>query len=164
MTKYYGSLVGAVKQLSPMRPVDMAFENSKDQILVRDTIELAAVAAGSTVQLAVLGWEDVLDPFACTFACDDLGTGGTISIGDVTYPTALANAVNTDSAALGPTQMMSNVDIANYFKPLWQILGYATLAAAQLIGSKCEVLLTRNTAAVTGTCTVTWQMKGQSRI
>lgn len=161
MAKQYGSLVGAVKQLTPFQPVDAAFENTKDRVLVRDTVELAA-AAGDTVQLAILGWETVLDPNGCVFACDDLGVGGTISIGDVTHPTALANAVDTDTAALKATNMLSAVDIANWFKPLWATLGYATLAAAQAVGSKCELLLTRNTAAGAGT--VSWQIKGNSRI
>lgn len=160
MTKIYGSLVGAVKQLSTMRPVDTAYENTKDLILVRDTVELAALGAASTVQCGIFGWETVLNP-GSKFWFDDLGTGGTLSLGDVTFPTALASAVNTDTAA-GSSDALVSVDIANYFKPLWQMLGYATLAAAQLIGSQCELLFTRNTAAGTGT--LTWQISGQKRI
>lgn len=162
MAKFYGSLVGAPGQLNPPRLADMGFGHVRDEILVRDTIELAAIAAADTVSLCVLGWESVLDPPGCIFFCDDLGTGGTVSIGDVTYPAALAATVNTDSAALGSTNMCSAVDIANYFKPLWQMLGYATLAAAKLVGAQCELLMTRNAAPATGT--VTWQLKGQRRI
>lgn len=161
MAKQYGSLVGAVHQLSPFRPADMGFEHVHDEILVRDTVELAAAAA-DTVQLCVLGWESVLNPSGCVFWCDDLGAGGTISIGDVTYPAAMALTVNTDTAALGSTSMMSAIDIANYFKPVWQMLGYATLAAAKLIGNQAEILLTRNAAAGAGT--ISWQMTGQRRI
>lgn len=161
MAKQYGVYVGTPKQASPMRPVDAAYENCDAAILVRDKVEVAAAAA-DTVQLAVLGWETILDPFECVFACDDLGAGGTIKIGDVTYPAAFANAVDTDAAALGRTTMLSAVDINNYYKPLWEMLGYATLAAAKLVGAQCELLLTRNTTAGAGT--LVWQMKGQRRI
>jgi hypothetical protein len=163
MAKFYGSLVGAVLQLTPPRQVDMAYANTKDQILVRDTIEVNAIAANDVVQLAVVGWETVIDPSGSDFWFDDLGTGGTVSVGDITYPNALANAVNTDSAA-GSSKVCVSVDIANYFKPLWAMLGYATLAAAQAVGAQCELLLKRNTAAVTGICTISWQIRGNRRI
>src|SRR4051812_37521863 len=111
MTTKYGALVGAPKQAAPPIPVDHGYENATDHVLVRDRYELAALAAAGVIQAAVLGWETVLDPVACIFACDDLGVGGTLSFGDVTYPTALASAVNTDSAALGATSLLSAVDI-----------------------------------------------------
>lgn len=160
MTIAFGSLVGAVKQLSPPRPVDMAYENTKDTVLVRDTYELAALAAAGQIEAAVVGWETVLNP-GSKFWFDDLGTGGTVSLGDATFPNALASAVNTDSAA-GSSDALVSVDIANYFKPLWQMLGHATLAAALLKGANCRLLFTRNTAAGTGT--LTWQLTGQRRI
>lgn len=161
MAKQYGSLVGTIKQTAPFQPVDNAYENGKITRLCFDTVELSANAA-DTVQLAILGWETVLDCYGSIYSCDDLGTGGTISIGDVTYPTALASAINTDSAALANQKICAAVDIANYGQPLWQMLGYATLAAAKLIGAKCELLLTRNTAAGAGT--ITWDIKGVPRI
>ncbi len=160
MAKQYGAYVGTPRNSAPPKLVPHGFENGSDHIIVRDTVELAAAAA-DMVQLAVLGWECVLDPDGCKVWFDDLGTGGTISIGDVTYPAALAATVNTDSAA-GNTNMLAAIDIANYFKPLWQMLGYATLAAAKLVGGRCELLLTRN--ATSGAGTVTWQIKGQRRI
>ena len=161
MAKQYGSLVGTPHQASPPKMADMAFERGKDQVLVRDTVELAA-AAGDTVQLAVLGWETVLDPTGCQFWCDDLGAGGTISIGDVTDFDAFAAAVDTDTAALGLTSMLTALDISLYFKPLWAMLGYASLAAAKAVGDQCELLLTRSAAAGAGT--ICWQMKGSRRI
>lgn len=160
MTTKFGSLVGAVKQLALMRPVDAAFENSKDVVLVRDTYELSTLTATSVIQAAVLGWETVLNP-SSKFWFDDLGTGGTVSLGDVTYPNALASSVNTDSAA-GSSDALAAVDIANYFQPLWQMLGYASLAAAKLIGNQCELLFTRNTASGSGT--LTWQLIGSRRV
>lgn len=161
MTKRFGALVGAVKQLSPMRPVDAAYENCKEQVLVRDQIELAAAPAADTVQLAVLGWETVIDPYQSDFSFDALGANTTVSIGDVTYPTALVNALDTHTAA-GTSKVVKAPDIDAYFQPLWQMLGYATLAAAKLIGNQCELLLTINTAAATGG--IVWQIKGARRI
>lgn len=160
MAKQYGALVGAPRQLVPPRMSAFGLDRAKNEVIVRDTVLLAAAAA-DTVRLAVLGWESILDPNGCHFWSDDLGTGGTVSIGDVTYPNALANAVNTDSAALGATSMLTALSIANYFKPLWAQLGYATLAAALLVGDRCELLLTRNTAAGAGN--ISWQMKGSRR-
>lgn len=162
MAKQYGSLVGTpLYNTTPPRQSDMGLTRAKNEVIVRDTVELAAAAA-DTVSLCKLGWESIIDPFGSLWSCDDLGTGGTIKIGDVTYPAALASAVNTDSAALANQSLVSAVDIANYFKPLWAMLGYATLAAAQAVGSQCELLLTRNTAAGAGT--ITWQILGSRRI
>lgn len=161
MTKRYGALVGAVKQLSPMRPVDMAFENTHDKILVRDQYVAAAEVFTNTLQLAVLGWETVLDPVACDVYFDSLGANTTISVGDVTYPTALVNAQDTHTAA-GSVKLVKSTALDTWFQPLWQLLGYATLAAAKLIGNQCELLLTFNTANATGK--LSWQFKGQGRI
>ncbi|PIB96511.1 hypothetical protein [Caulobacter sp. X] len=159
MTKYYGSLVGTPKRATPPALISYALENSSDKILVRDTIELAAAAATDTVSLVFLPWETVLAP-SSAFYFDDLGTGTTLSIGDVTYPTALCNAQDVATAA-GSALVMKSVDIANYFKPLWQMLGYASLAAAQAVGSRCELLATVGAAAATGT--LTWQIAGTPR-
>ena len=158
MAKFYGSLVGTPKQATPPRQTSHTHENGSDHIIVRDTIELAA-AANDTVQLAIVPWETVLSPNS-TFWFDDLGTGNTVSIGDVTYPNALCNAQDTSTAA-GSALVMKSVDIANYFKPLWQQLGYASLTAAKAVGPFCELLAKVNSAAAAGT--LTWQITGQKR-
>jgi hypothetical protein len=155
MAKQLGALVGTPKAASPPQLVDFGLERCSERILVRDTVELAANAA-DTVQAAVLPWETLLDP-ASTVWFDDLGVGGTLSLGDVSFPNALMNAVNTDSAA-GNSPAMAAVDIANYWKPLWAVLGYANLAAAQVVGAQCELLFKRNTAAGAGT--ISWRFKG----
>lgn len=158
MAKFYGSLVGTPKRATPPALVPYVLENSSDKVLVRDTIELAAAAADQ-VQLVKLPWETVLSPNS-TFYFDDLGTGCTLSIGDVTYPNALCNAQDV-AAAAGSALVMKSVDIANYFKPLWQMLGYASLAAAQAVGSQCELIATVNSQAAAGT--LTWQIVGNPR-
>lgn len=160
MTKRYGSLVGAPKQLVPPRQTQSVHENGTDHIIVRDTIELAAAPAADTVQLAVVPWETVIDPYQSDFSFDDLGVGVTFSIGDVTNPTALCNAQDV-AAAAGTAKVCKSLDIANYFKPLWAALGYASLAAAKAVGAQCELLGTIGAAAATGT--LSWQIKGQKR-
>lgn len=161
MTKRYGSLVGALKQLVPIKPIPMALELSTDRCIVRDTILLAAAPIADTISLGLIGWETVLDPVACDLYFDALGAASTLSIGDVTYPAALAAATDTHTAA-GTMKVMKSVTIGSYFLPLWQQLGYATLAAAQAVGSKCELLATIAGGAATGN--VTWQIKGSLRI
>lgn len=160
MTKFYGSKVGSVILASQSTPlVSIALKGGGNTVLIRDTIELAAAAAADTVSLGKVDWETIIDPTAASSIWfDDLGTGQTISIGDATFPNALCNATDTSTAA-GTALVMKSVDVANYFKPLWQILGHASLAAAKLVASSCELLATNNAAAATGT--LTWQIIGR---
>jgi hypothetical protein len=162
MTKLYGSLVGAIKQISPMQPVDNAYERNNDAILVRDTITLAAAAAATTIQAIVgLGWESVLHPPGCYVANGALGAGVTISLGDVTYPAALAAATAVNAAGTTLSGLPA-VTIGNYWQPLWQQLGYASLTAAKAVGPQAELLFTIAGAAATGI--LTWQLSGVRRI
>ena len=161
MTKRYGSLVGALKQLVPIKPIPMALENSTDRILARDTILLAAAPIADTISLGFFGWESVLDPTSCDLYFDALGANSTVSVGDVTNPAALAAATDTHTAA-GSLKMLKTITIGNWFQPLWQQLGYATLAAAKLVGTNCELLATIAGGAATGN--VSWQIKGSVRI
>jgi len=158
VAKFYGSKVGTPKQTLPLRQIPSTLENGTDHVIVRDTIELAA-SANDLVQAAVLPWETVLNP-SSTLYFDDLGTGTTLSLGDITYPNALVNAQDVATAA-GSASALKSVDIANYFKPLWEQLGYANLAAAKAVGDQCELLFKVNSAAAAGT--LTWQLTGQKR-
>lgn len=159
MAKYFGALVGAIINSVQSTPlISTALKGGIDKLIIRDTIELNTVA-NDTVRLAVLDWDTVLSPGG-QFYFDDLGTGCTLSVGDITYPNALCNAQDVATAA-GSALIMKSVDIANYFKPLWQVLGYPTLAAARLVGLQCELLFKVNTAAAAGT--LTWQLHGQKR-
>jgi hypothetical protein len=156
MAKQYGSLVGTLLRATPPSVSPAGLANSPDIIIMRDKCEVAA-SATDQVQLAKVPWETVVDPFGSDFSFDDLGTGTTLSVGDVTYPNALCNAQDVATAA-GTAKICKSVDINNYYKPLWEMLGYATLAAAKLIGAQCELIFTVNTAAGAGT--LTWQLKG----
>lgn len=160
MTKRYGSYVGTPRNSNPPVLVDLGYEKTTDQVLVRDTIELAAAPIADQVVLGTMGWETIVDCDAGVVAFDALGASTTLSVGDVTYPAALAAATATNAA--GSYKPCKSVDIANYWKPLWALLGYASLAAAKAVGDQCQLLATIAGAAATGT--VTWQIKGQSRI
>lgn len=161
MADLYGALVGTPSQAVPITPAPAAYAGSRDITIVRDKVELAAAAATTTIRAAVVGWETVLDPFACDFSFDDMGTSVTLSLGNITYPNALCNAQDVATAA-GTAKALKSVDINNYYKPLWEQLGYASLAAAKLIGDSCELMFKVNTAAATGT--LVWQLRGAPRI
>jgi len=157
MTKRYGTIAGAARQSDGWAGQNPAHYNGRIVTLVDDTIELAAAPAADTVSAAVLAWDTIIDPYGSDFSFDDLGTGNTLSLGDVTYPNALCNAQDVATAP-GTAKALKTVDIANYFKPLWQILGYADIEAARAVGQRCELLFTINAAAATGT--LTWRLKG----
>ena len=159
MTKRFGSLVGAVKQLATFRPVDMAYEKTQDHVLVRDTILLAAAPIADTISLGTFGWETVINPKGDVFF-DALGAGVTLSVGDAGHPTALVNAKVCTAA--GSVPITNAITIDKYFQPLWQQLGYASLAAAQAVAINCELLATIGVGAATGN--VTWQLTGQPRV
>lgn len=157
MTKRYGSICGAARISDSWAGLNPAHRNGRVAVLVTDTIELAAAPAADTISAAVLAWDTILDPYGSDFSFDDLGTGNTLSLGDVTYPNALCNAQDVATAA-GSAKACKSVDIANYFKPLWQMLGYADIDAARAVGKQCELLFTINSAAATGT--LSWRFKG----
>lgn len=161
MAIVYGALIGTPKNTVPATSIPATYENGKDQILARDRYEAAALAVADKIELVRnLPWETVLDPDECRIWFDDLGAAQTLTIGDTTYPAALAAAIDTGTAA-GSANMMVSVDIANYFKPLWQVLGHANLAAARAVSGACSLYATVAGNAATGT--LAWQMKGQRR-
>ncbi len=160
MAKRYGSLVGAVKQTVPMRPVGEAYENSSDQVMVRDVINLAAVPINDTIQLLVTGWESVVDLFGSQFGNDAMGAGVTMTVGDVTFPAALLTGQALTAAGSG--RLFGGAPPAKHGMPMWQMLGYADLKTAKKVGQKCELLATIAGGPATGN--LAWLVKGQSRI
>lgn len=163
MSKLYGSLVGtplSTLTLGPRPvPIKSGLSRATDHVIVRDTILLAAAAVATVISLGFCGWDSIVDPDVSTLHNDALGAGVTLAIGDVSFPAALAAA--TVCTAAGSFSMMKTITIGNYFQPIWQQLGYATRAAAILIGPQAEILATIGVGAATGN--VTWQLKGQSR-
>jgi len=160
VTTHYGSLVGAIKQSAVYQQVDSAYESAVDQVIVRDTITLAAAPVNDLVQVAVnIGWDSILDPDGCKVHWAALGGGSELSFGDLNYPAALDAAFATNAA--GSQTLLSAIGIGSYYQPLWQQLGFASLAAAQAISQQATLVFTVLGAAATGV--VTWQLKGQLR-
>ena len=121
----------------------------------RDRIELAAAPANDTISLGVFPSNTVLDPDGCMAWFDDLGTGVTMDVGDADNPDALVDGQDV-AAAAGSFSLLKTVDLADHFKPLWQMLGHATDP-----GGNIELVATILGAAATGT--FIWQFKGQAR-
>jgi hypothetical protein len=159
MTLRTGSLYGTPITSYPPIPVDKAYSRTNQEILVRDTITLAAAPAADTVLALITGWETVLDIYDCFWSSAALGAGVTLSLGDATYPTALDNAVASNAAQ--QKQAGSAVTFGNYGKPLWALLGYASLAAAQAVAAQCTLLFTIGGAAATGV--LSWRFAGERR-
>jgi hypothetical protein len=160
--KLYGALAGAPSQSSPLRPVDQAYANGVNVLMVRDKIQLAGAAAASQVSLGLVGWDTIIDPQASAIWRTALGAGVTFTVGDVTFPGALLGPV--DASVVGAIGLISNLalTLVGFFQPLWQALGYADAATARLVGAKCELLATTAGAAATGT--LAWQIHGAARI
>jgi hypothetical protein len=97
------------------------------------------LAQNDTVSLGELDWDTFLDPALSIVEFSDFGTSVTLDIGDVTSPSALCADLDIATAA-GTANPLRSVSIANRRLPLWQMLGYASLAAAKAVGSRCELL------------------------
>lgn len=157
MAKLFGLLVGAALANAAATPktVDHFYERSTDHVLRRDRIELNAAAVNDQISLGIFGSGALLDPHACVIHFDDLGATTTLNIGIATDDDALVAGQDVSTAA-GSFSLFKGVDIANYYKPLWQLVGLASDP-----GGKIELLATIKTAAATGT--VVWSIKGQDR-
>lgn len=161
MTARYGIYVGAVKQLSPPQQVDSAYTRTFDEILVRDVITFAAAPIADTVEaISNLGWESVLDPGQCVAYWGAMGAATTFTFGDVTFPAAFDTGVAVSAA--GKASLLSVITPANYYQPLWQQLGYATLAAAKLVAAAATLKFTLAGGAFTGS--LAWRLVGARRI
>ncbi|WP_312782011.1 hypothetical protein [Brevundimonas sp.] len=155
MAKLFGTLVGAAYAGGAVaKATSSAHERGTDHILRRDRIELTAAPVNDQVSLLVVPSNTVLDPLECAVHYDALGASVTLNAGIAGSDAALFSAHAASSA--GNVSLFKSVDIANWFKPLWQVLG---LAADP--GGNIELLLTIKGAAATGT--VVWSLKGQSR-
>jgi hypothetical protein len=162
MTKHYGTFVGTPKQSSPPTPVDMGYERSFDETIVRDVYTNAgATAFTDTISAAIVGWDTLLDYDDCRAHWTAGGAGCTLSFGSAGFPNALDNAVDIHLA--GAASLGSAITVPNYWRPVWQDLGYATLAAAKLVANQCELIFTINTANFAAG-SLTWRLKGSRRL
>lgn len=157
MTMRYGNLVGQAFNPSNTAPKQTGFglHRGTDHVLFRDVIELSAAPANDTIFLGKYPSNTILDPDGCICWFDDLGTGVSMDVGDANDVDALTDGQDVATAA-GSFNLMKTVDVANYFKPLWAQLGYASDPGGEL-----TLYATILGAAATGTVTV--QIKGVTR-
>ena len=160
MTDRYGSFRGTLlQQTQPSRQPIGALGGEFIQRMALDSVELAAAPIADRIWLGRFLLEAIPDAYASDISYDALGASTTLSIGDATNPAALAAAASTSSA--GTRKVFASVDIASYPQPLWKMLGYASLEAAEAANRKrgmVDLWATIGGAAATGT--VTWQIKG----
>jgi hypothetical protein len=158
MAKYYGSLVGTPVQglqTSGVGFVSDRYKDGKDQILVRDVYTMAGNVATDTISLALLKSTAYIDQGNSFMWWGALGAGVTLSVGDATHPTALANAVAAATLGSGP---LSPAFIGAWMAyPLWQRLGYAGDP-----GGNIELLATIGGAAPANGMTLAWQIFGRN--
>lgn len=158
MAKQYGLYVDTLLRAAPPKQAPAARAGGHISQLRLDTAELVAAAAADIVSLGFYKWETLLSPDSKVYY-DALGTGVTLKIGDATDDDKLAVAAAASSA--GSRSLIASIAIENYGKPLWDMLGYASLAAAKAVNSAgCELLLTVAAVSTTADGTVTWDIKG----
>lgn len=158
MAKIKGLYLGVALSALSAGLVRSVYSGAELQNLVSDTAELSATPVSDVISLGVFSVDARIHPDSLIYT-DALGASTTLSIGDATYPAALAAAASTASA--GNRSVIASVNIADYFKPLWQQLGYASRQAAVAANSQgIELLATIGGAAATGT--VTWLIKGHA--
>lgn len=158
MADFYGALVGSVLLSTSSVPlVDAALSGGKDHVLVRDRIELAeAFAQNDRVSLGKIRSDAIINPVTSIIWFDDLGTSITMDVGSTAAEAALVAAQDVATAA-GSCSVMRSVDIANYWKPLWEVLGLsADPGGAIEIFAKLE-------GGNPGTGTMAWQIMGQPK-
>lgn len=159
MATFFGSLVGSVlaaAQSVPMVPV--ALRGGSDRVFVRDTIELAtAVAQNDLISLGKIPSKAIINPVTSIIWFDDLGTSVTMDVGSLAAENALVAAQDVATAA-GSCSVMKSVDVANLFKPLWELLGLSADPGGMI------ELFAKLEGADPGTGTVTWQICGQERL
>lgn len=158
MADFYGALVGAVLSASQSVPlVPAALKGGQDHVLIRDTIELAdAFAQNDRISLGKIRADAIINPVASVIYFDDLGTSITMDVGDALDEDALVAAQDVATAA-GSCALYKSVDIANYWKPLWQVLGRASNPGGEI------ELFAKLEGGNPGTGTVTWQIVGQPK-
>lgn len=161
MTDLYGSARGTAIQATPPRMPDSKLGGAWIKRGALDTVELAAAAVGDRVFLGRFPLDAILDAFDSKMGYDALGTGVTLSVGDDSDDDALAAAAAASSA--GTRAIAASVDIANYCKPLWGMLGYASrdlaVAAQSVKDGGCNLWAKVKAASTTATGTLTWQIK-----
>jgi hypothetical protein len=124
MAKLYGNLVGSQVQALAQGRIGIVPPHCKDtpdQVLWRDYAVFQGAAVGDTISMGVLKSTALVDPLNSVIANDAM-TGVRWDLGDVSFPTAFAAALNVEWGQTVPlvAAMKANLVAA----PLWQLLGY----------------------------------------
>jgi hypothetical protein len=161
MPDFNGDLVGtplaAAAGANPYN-VPNALKGGTDVVLIRDTIEVVtAFAQNDRVKLGDFPSDVIINPLQSQIYFDDMGTSITMDVGSTATENALVAAQDVATAA-GSCGFYKNVDVANYWKPLWQVLGLGADPGGTIaIFAKLE-------GGDPGTGTITWQVVGQRRL
>lgn len=156
MADINGALVGAARAAIPPEKAAPWLKGGADHVLVRDTVELAtAFAQNDRVILGDIRSDAIINPLTSMIWFDDMGTAITMDVGgDGATENALVAAQDVATAA-GNCLLYKSVDVANYWKPLWQVLGLTADPKKPIrLYAKLE-------GGDPGTGTLTWQIMGQ---
>lgn len=135
------------KTRPPREFIDVAKQHGRVRSL-HDTVEITAGdSIGSTYYLAKLPSNCRIEPGSKIYF-DAIGTGATLDIGDANSVDALATDI--DIAAAGSANVLEAVDIADYGKYLWELLGYEKDPGGQI-----DLTFTLAGAAATNSGTLT---------
>lgn len=143
-------------QLTEAHPkVNKAFKGGADHVLIQDRIELdAAVAQNDRILLGYIRSDAIINPVSSVIWFDDLGTSITMDVGGDTDEDILVAAQDVATAA-GSCLFLKSVDIANYHKQLWELLGETEDPGEPLpVYAKLE-------GGNPGTGTIAWRIVGQ---
>lgn len=125
MTTQIGTLAAALAAASGTTLTQVqGIRNAKPFLFAADTFE-GDMAQNDTLVLGAIPSNAIIDPNQSILWFDDLGTSITMDIGDSNDTNNLCSAIDVATAA-GNTKILASVDIANYYKPLWKLLGYTT--------------------------------------
>lgn len=128
-------------------------------VLYQDRVQLpAGTSIGSTVLLGDFDWQAILDPFDCQMTNDAAGAAVTINVGCDNAPAALV--AGQSLVAAGTFSLLAAVDRSNFGKPLWQLMGFATLKAAQATATLCRIYATTAAFAMAADTDLFWTFKG----
>lgn len=126
--------------------------NAKPFLFVADTFE-GDLAQNDTLVLGAIPSNAIIDPIQSKIWFDDLGTSVVMDIGNANDTDNLASDVDV-AAAASSASILASVDIANYYKPLWKLLGYSTDPGGKL------TLYATFQAANPASGSVAWQIVG----
>lgn len=159
MADYLGTLgtILAAAAGAAFKGVSSAQKGGSDKAIIRDTIELVtAFAQNDRVLLGNLPSDLIVNPVTSVIWFDDLGTSITMDVGSTATENALVAAQDVATAA-GSCLFYKSVDVANYWKPLWEVLGLSSDPGGFIpIYAKLE-------GGDPGTGTMTWQIMGQRK-